>query len=127
MKINPDLIDGQIVEMKTDSSLSNTVRKTIKFNNGFMINIITQYHANTTTSNSWNGTYASNNYTINNYLTAFTEVWTVQISPRAIANNHWLMAVAQGSVTAPPQIQFLRGTSGTSIGYVDVVAYGTWK
>lgn len=127
MKINPDLIDGQIIEMKTDTSISNCYRRTIKFSNGFMINTVSQFHNVTATNNQWNGTYASNNYTINNYLTAFKEVWFAQVTPRALANNHWLMAVNYGTINTPPQVQFLRGTSGTSTGYVDVVAYGTWK
>lgn len=127
MKLNPDLIDGQIVEMKTDTSISNCYRRTIKFSNGFMINTISQLHTSTATNNQWNGTYASNNYQVNNYLTPFKDVWLSQVTPRAQGNNHWLMAVNYGSTTAPPPVQFLRGTSGTSTGYVDVVAFGTWK
>lgn len=112
---------------------SGTNKRSIKYGNGLLINTMKITKSNISVSNAWGNVYASGNQSIGNYQTAFTELYSVNITcyPQLRSGeiyNFWYMLTASDeSLTAPPNVQFLRGTSGTVSAIIYVTAIGKWK
>lgn len=112
---------------------SGTNKRSIKYGNGLLINTMKITKSNISVSTAWGNIYASGNQSIGTYQTAFTELYSVNITcyPQLRSGetyNFWYMLTASDeSLTAPPNVQFLRGTSGTVSAIIYVTAIGKWK
>lgn len=107
----------------------NNNKTSIKFPNGLMINIIQHNYSSVSVSSAWGGVYASGTHTTEDYQTAFTQVFSVNLSAKPSGGNHWFMETEDSvnQLTTAPKVQFLRGTSGSATGVLNIVAIGTWK
>lgn len=114
-------------------STSGTTKRSIKYGNGILINTLKITKSNIAVSTAWGSMYQSNEQTVGDYLTAFTELYSVNITchPQLRSGevyNFWYMLTASDeSLTASPKVRFLRATSGTVSAIIYVTAIGKWK
>lgn len=107
----------------------NNNKTSIKFPNGLMINTIQHSYSSVSVSSAWGGVYASGTHTTEDYQTAFTQVFSVNMSAKPSGGNHWFMEIEDNvnQLTTAPKVQFLRGATGTATGTLYITAIGTWK
>lgn len=123
MKINPKLLDFEIMEI-----VAETNKRAIKFTNGIMINTLKIPYSSRPVTTSWGGIYASSTITSSNFLVPFTAIFSCTGSVGISGGNHWFMFVdGDATLTKPANFQLLRGNSGTVSGTLSIIAIGTWK
>lgn len=123
-------IVGAINEVVNGTTISTNGAKTsIKFENGLMINTIQFSYAGVSVTTGWGGIYASATQITDDYLTPFTELFSVNVSAKPSSGNHWFMVVEDSinQLTTAPRVQFLRGASGQATGTLNITAIGKWK
>lgn len=115
---------GNSMEIIEDNNMTS-----IKFANGLLINTIAFSYSNVAVSNQWGGIYASATTTTDDYLTPFTKLYNVSMNAKPAGGNHWMMETEDNinPLTTAPNIQFLRGTSGTATGTINIMAIGKWN